>query len=53
MELEFSLRIFQKFSNIKFHENLSIGRRVVPYWQMGRRTDTTKLVVGFCNWTRL
>jgi len=25
MKLEFSLRIFGKFSNIKFHENLSIG----------------------------
>ena len=30
MELEFSLQIFEKHSNIKFHENLSGGSRVVP-----------------------
>jgi hypothetical protein len=30
MELEFSWQIFEKYSNIKFNENLSSGRRVVP-----------------------
>ena len=29
MELEFSWQIFKKYSNIKFHENLSNGSRVV------------------------
>jgi len=41
MKLECSRRIFfKKYSNIKFHENPSSGRRVVPCL----RTDTTKLV---------
>ena len=30
MKLEFSWRIFEKYSNIKFHENLSSGSRAVP-----------------------
>jgi len=30
MKLECSRQIFEKHSNIKFNENLSIGRRVVP-----------------------
>jgi len=29
MKLEFSLQIFEKFSNIKFHGNPSSGSRVV------------------------
>ena len=37
MALEFSQRIFEKFSNIKFHENPSNGSRVVPYGQTDRR----------------
>jgi hypothetical protein len=43
MKLEFSRRIFQKSSNIKFHESLSRGNRVVPCG----RTDVTKLIVVF------
>jgi hypothetical protein len=35
MKPEFSRQIFEKFSNIKFHENISSGSRVVPY----ERTD--------------
>jgi len=40
-KLEFSSRIFEKFSNIKFHEIPSSGSRVVPYgrtdwWTKGR-----------------
>ena len=31
MTLEFSQQIFEKFSNIKFHENPSSGSRVVPW----------------------
>ena len=48
MELEFSRHIFQKYSNIKFHENPSSGSRVVPRG----RTDRAKLnvtVLDFAN----
>jgi len=41
----FSRQIFEKSSNIKFHENPLSGRRVVPYG----RTDMTKLIVLFRN----
>jgi len=47
MKLEFSGLIFEKYSNIKFHENPSSGRRVVPCWQTDERTDVTKLIVTF------
>jgi len=40
MKLEFSQQIFEKFSNIKFHENPPIRSRVVPRG----RTDMTKLI---------
>jgi hypothetical protein len=43
MKLEFSQRIFEKHSNIKFHENPSGVSRVVPCG----RTDMTKLIVAF------
>jgi len=35
MKLEFSQQIFEKSSNIKFHENQSSGSRIVLW----RRTD--------------
>jgi len=47
MKLEFSQRIFEKSSNIKFHENPSSGSGVVPWGQMDGRADTTKLIVAF------
>jgi hypothetical protein len=43
--LEFSRQIFEKHSNIEFHENPSIEGRVVPYG----RTDMMKLTVDFRN----
>ena len=43
MTLEFSQQIFEKSSNIKFHENPSSGSRVV---QCGG-TDMTTLIVVF------
>jgi hypothetical protein len=46
MELEFSQQIFEKYSNIKFHENLSSGNRHV---QCSGQTDMTKLIVAFHN----
>jgi len=43
MELEFSQRIFEKSLNIKLHEILSCGGRVVPRGLTDRRTEMTKL----------
>jgi len=40
MKFEFSPLIFQKYSNIKFHENPSSGSRVVPCDKTDGRTDT-------------
>jgi hypothetical protein len=45
MKRKFSRPIFEKSSNIKFHQNPSIGSRVVPCGQ----TDMTKLIVVFRN----
>ena len=52
MKIEFSLRIFEKYSNIKLNEKLSSGSRVVPYGRTDRRTDMTKLVVTFRNFAK-
>jgi len=38
MKLEFSRQIFEKYSNIKFHENPSSGSRVVQCGRTDRRT---------------
>jgi len=46
MNFEFPRHIFEQYSNIKFHENPSSGRRVV---HAGRRTDMTKLIDAFRN----
>jgi len=54
MKLEISRQIFEKYSNIKFHENPSSGSRVVPCGQTDGRTDRwtgekidmTKLIVA-------
>ena len=47
MKLEFSRHIFEKCSNIKYHENPSSGSRVVKSpWKDGR-TDMTKLIIPF------
>jgi len=39
MKLEFSRQFFEKYSNIKFHENPSSGSRVVSCGQMDGQTD--------------
>ena len=49
MKLEFSRHIFEKSSNIQFHENPSSGSRVVLCGPKDRRTDMTKLIVVFRN----
>ena len=37
-EIEFSLHIFEMYRGIKFHENPSTGRRIVPCGQTERQT---------------
>jgi len=51
MKLYFSGQIFEKYSNIKFHENPSSGSRVFPCGKTGGRTETdmTKQIVVFRN----
>jgi len=44
MKLEFSLQIVEKYSRMKFHENPSIGSRVVPCRQTGGRTDRQTVI---------
>ena len=47
---------FEKYSNIKFHENPSSGSRLVPWGrterQTERQTDRTKLLVAFRNFAK-
>jgi len=49
MNLQFSRKSFEKYSNTKFHENSFSGSRVVPCGRTDRQTDTTKLIVAFRN----
>ena len=46
MKVDFSRQIFEKYSNIKFHENPSSGSRAVG---ADGQTDVTKLIVPFRN----
>jgi hypothetical protein len=48
MKLEFSRQIFEEYSDIKFQENPSSGRRVVPCGE----TDMTKVIVAFHNYAK-
>ena len=41
--------IFEKYSNIKFHENPSSGGRVVPCGLTDRQTDTTEIIIAYRN----
>ena len=47
MKLEFSGQIFEKYTDISFHENTLSGNRVVPCEQTG-----TKLIVAFRNFAK-
>ena len=51
MKLEYSQQIFEKYSNIKFHENPSSGSRVVQCGQTDGQENRTKLTVAFQNFT--
>jgi len=52
MKLELIQQIFEKYSNIKFHEDSSRGNRIVPCGETDGRTDMTKLMVAFGNFTK-
>jgi len=47
MDLEFSPHIFEKCSNIKFHENPSSWSRVVPF-VTDRHDEATSRFSQFC-----
>jgi hypothetical protein len=47
MQLELSRHILEKYSNIKFHENLFNGIPVAPCEQCYGQTDMTKITVAF------
>jgi hypothetical protein len=46
---EFCRQIFEKYSNIKFHEIPSSESRAVPCGRADRQTDMTKLIVALRN----
>ena len=48
MKLEIPEQIFEKYSNIKFHENPSSGNRVVPYGRMDRHDEANSHFSQFC-----
>jgi len=49
IKLDFTRQIFEKYSNIKYHENPSSGSRVVPSGRRYRWTDLKKPIVDFRN----
>jgi len=63
IKIEFSQQIFEKSSNIPFHEEPSSASQVVPCGRTDEQTDMTKLTVvfrnlgtrlertRFCNWS--
>ena len=52
MKLEFSRRIFEKRLDIKFNQNPFSGSRVFPCEETDGRTDVTKLIVVFRNFSK-
>jgi len=49
MKLDLYQQIFEKYPNIKFHENPCSGSRTVPCGRTDGQTDMTKLIVAFRN----
>ena len=47
MKIEFSPQIFEKYSNIKFHENPSSGSRVVPCGRADGHEETDSRLSPF------
>jgi len=52
-KLKISEQTFEKFSNMKFHENPSSESRVVTCGRKDRRTDTTELLVASRNFANV
>jgi len=48
VKIEFSWNIFEKYSNIKFHENTSSGSRVVECWQTDSNYEANSRFSQFC-----
>ena len=51
MKLEFPQQLFKMYSNIELYENPFSGSRVVSCGRTDGRTDMTKLIVTFRNFT--
>jgi len=51
MKLELFRQIFEKYCNIKFHENPFSASRIVLCGRKDRWTDMMKLIVAFHNVT--
>jgi hypothetical protein len=49
VKLEFYRQIFEKYTNINFHENPSCGSRVAPCRWTDGQTDMRKLILVFHN----
>jgi len=48
MKFEFSRQIFEKYLNIKFHENPSSGKPVVPCGRTDRHDEANSGFSQFC-----
>jgi len=50
IKLEFYRKIFEKYSNVKFHENPSIGSGFVPCGRADRQTNDEAIIrlLQFC-----
>jgi hypothetical protein len=48
MKLEYSRQIFEKYANIKFHENPSSWSRVVPCGETDRHDEANSRFSQFC-----
>jgi hypothetical protein len=48
MKLGFSSQIFEKYSKVKFHQNLSSENRVIPYGQKDRNDEVSLRFSQFC-----
>jgi hypothetical protein len=49
MKLQFSRKIFEKYSNMKFQKNPTSGSRVVPCGRSEGQISMMKLIVSFGN----
>ena len=49
MKIQFSQKVFEKYSNIKFHLNPCSGSRVAACGGRDRRAYMEKLIVAFLN----